>query len=64
MAEAYLGDHKRLVPAATYLQGEYGYKDLYLGVPVIIGSGGMELVTFCHRIVAAPDAILGQPEIR
>ena len=44
MAEAYLGDHKRLVPAATYLQGEYGYKDLYLGVPVIIGSGGMELV--------------------
>jgi malate dehydrogenase len=44
MAEAYLGDHKRLVPAAAYLQGEYGYKDFYLGVPVIIGSGGIELI--------------------
>jgi malate dehydrogenase len=44
MAEAYLGDHKRLVPAAAYLQGEYGYKELYLGVPIIIGGGGMELI--------------------
>ncbi|MBN1608396.1 MAG: malate dehydrogenase [Polyangiaceae bacterium] len=44
MAEAFLGDQKRLVPAATYLQGEYGYNDLYLGVPVIIGGGGVELI--------------------
>jgi malate dehydrogenase len=44
MAEAYLLDQKLLVPAAAYLQGEYGYNDLYLGVPVIIGAGGMEKV--------------------
>ena len=44
MAEAYLNDEKRLVPAAAYLQGEYGYSDLYLGVPVLIGAGGMEKV--------------------
>ena len=44
MAQAYLLDEKRLVPAAAYLQGEYGYQDLYLGVPVIIGAGGMEKV--------------------
>ena len=44
MAQAHLRDEKRLVPAAAYLQGEYGYNDLYLGVPVIIGAGGMEKV--------------------
>ena len=44
MAEAYLSDEKRLVPAAAYLEGEYGYSDLYLGVPVIIGAGGLEKV--------------------
>jgi malate dehydrogenase len=44
MAEAFLKDQKRLVPAAAYLDGEYGYKDLYMGVPIIIGGGGMEKV--------------------
>ena len=44
MAEAYLKDQKRLVPAAAFLQGEYGFKDLYIGVPVIIGAGGVEKV--------------------
>jgi malate dehydrogenase len=44
MAESYLKDQKRLVPAAAYLDGEYGYKDLYMGVPVIIGAGGVEKV--------------------
>ena len=44
MAEAYLKDLKRLVPAAAYLEGEYGYKDLYMGVPVVIGAGGIEKV--------------------
>jgi malate dehydrogenase len=44
MAEAYLKDLKRLVPCAAYLDGEYGYKDLYLGVPVVIGAGGVEKV--------------------
>ena len=44
MAESYLKDHKRLVPAAAYLDGEYGYKDLYMGVPVVIGAKGIERV--------------------
>ncbi|MES1205665.1 MAG: malate dehydrogenase [Pseudomonadota bacterium] len=44
MAEAYLKDQKRLLPAAAYLDGEYGYKDLYMGVPVVIGAGGVERV--------------------
>jgi malate dehydrogenase len=44
MAQAYLRDEKILVPAAAYLQGEYGYRDLYIGVPVIIGAGGLERV--------------------
>ena len=44
MAEAYLLDQKRLLPAAAYLEGEYGYKDLYLGVPVVLGAGGVERV--------------------
>jgi len=44
MARAYLNDEKRLLPAAAYLNGEYGYKDLYMGVPVIIGGKGIEKV--------------------
>ncbi|MEJ7733888.1 MAG: malate dehydrogenase [Polyangiaceae bacterium] len=44
MAEAYLLDQKRLLPCAVYLTGEYGYKDLYLGVPAIIGGTGVEKI--------------------
>jgi malate dehydrogenase len=44
MAEAYLGDQKRLLPCAAYLTGQYGCKDLYIGVPVIIGKGGVERI--------------------
>jgi malate dehydrogenase len=44
MAESFLKDQKRLLPAAAYLDGEYGYKDLYMGVPVVIGAGGVERV--------------------
>ena len=44
MAEAYLHDRKTVVPAAAYLEGEYGLRDLYLGVPVQIGGGGVEKV--------------------
>ena len=44
MAEAYLYDQKRLLPAAAYLEGEYGYSDMYMGVPVIIGGGGVEKI--------------------
>ena len=44
MAEAYLYNQKRLVPAAAYLEGEYGYSDMYMGVPVVIGAGGVEKI--------------------
>jgi malate dehydrogenase len=44
MAESYLRDQKRVFACAVYLEGEYGYKDLYMGVPCIIGGGGMERV--------------------
>ena len=44
MAESYLKDQKKTLPCAAYLDGEYGVKDLYLGVPVVIGSNGIEKV--------------------
>ncbi len=44
MAESYLKDKKRLMPAAAYLKGEYGVKGTYVGVPVLIGAGGAEKV--------------------
>jgi len=44
MAESYLHDQKRILPAATYLDGEYGYKDLFMGVPVVIGGKGVEKI--------------------
>ena len=44
MAEAYLYDQKRLLPAAVHLTGQYGVDNLYVGVPVIIGAGGVEKV--------------------
>jgi malate dehydrogenase len=44
MAESILLDNKRILPCAVCLQGEYGYKDLFLGVPVRLGGGGMEKV--------------------
>jgi malate dehydrogenase len=48
MAKAYLRDEKRLLPCAAYLEGEYGYKDLFMGVPCILGGKGIE------RIVEIP----------
>ncbi|MDE2515976.1 MAG: malate dehydrogenase [Rhodospirillales bacterium] len=44
MAESYLKDKKRVLPCAAYLNGQYGVKDLYVGVPVVIGAGGVERV--------------------
>ena len=44
MAEAYLRDKKRVLPCAAYLTGQYGIKDLYVGVPVVIGAGGVEKI--------------------
>ena len=44
MAESYLRDKKRVLPCAAWLDGQYGVKDLYVGVPVVIGAGGVERV--------------------
>jgi malate dehydrogenase len=44
MAKAYLRDEKRLLACAAYLDGEYGYKDLFMGVPVVIGGKGIEKI--------------------
>ena len=44
MAESYLKDLKKQLPCAVYLNGEYGTNDIYAGVPVIIGSGGVEKI--------------------
>ena len=44
MAEAYLKDKKRVLPCAAYLSGQYGVKNMYVGVPTVIGAGGVERV--------------------
>jgi malate dehydrogenase len=44
MVEAVLRDKKRVIPCAAYLEGEYGLNDLYFGVPVVLGAGGVEKV--------------------
>ncbi|HFQ16024.1 MAG TPA: malate dehydrogenase [Rhodobacteraceae bacterium] len=44
MAEAYLKDKKRVLPCAAYLSGEYGVSGRYVGVPVVIGAGGVERI--------------------
>ena len=52
MAECYLKDSKKQLPCAVYLNGEYGTKDIYAGVPVIIGSGGVEKIV---ELKLSPD---------
>ena len=44
MAQSYLKDEKKTLPCAAHLNGEYGFKDIYAGVPVVIGSNGIEKV--------------------
>jgi len=44
MAEAYLKDKKRVLPCAAYLTGQYGVNGIYVGVPVVIGAGGVEKI--------------------
>ena len=44
MAEAILKDKKRIIPVIAYLEGEYGYNDLFIGVPVVLGGDGIEKV--------------------
>jgi malate dehydrogenase len=44
MAEAIVRDKRRILPCAAWLQGEYGMKDLYLGVPCLLGEGGLQRI--------------------
>jgi malate dehydrogenase len=44
MAESYLRDKKRVLPCAAWLTGQYGVRDMYVGVPVVIGAGGVERI--------------------
>ncbi len=44
MVESIVRDKKRVLPTASFLKGEYGYKDLYIGVPAVIGKGGAEKI--------------------
>jgi len=44
MVDAIFNDKKKILPCAAYLQGEYGIKNLYVGVPVVLGQGGVEKV--------------------
>jgi malate dehydrogenase len=44
MAESYLKDKKRVLPSAAYLSGQYGVKDMYVGVPTVIGAEGVERI--------------------
>lgn len=44
MAESYLKDKKRLLPCAAHLTGQYGVDDMYVGVPIVIGAGGVERI--------------------
>jgi malate dehydrogenase len=68
MAEAYLRDKKRVLPCAAWLDGQYGVKDLYVGVPVVIGAGGVERIVeislnseekaaFDHSVAAVRELI-------
>jgi malate dehydrogenase len=44
MAESFLKDKKRVLPCAAHLSGQYGVNDLYVGVPCVIGAGGVERI--------------------
>ena len=68
MAEAYLKDKKRLLPCAAYLSGQYGVDGIYVGVPVILGAGGVERIVeielnadekamFDHSVTAVKELV-------
>lgn len=57
MVESYLFDQRRVLAAAAKLNGEYGLKDLYIGVPVIIGRGGIEKVVEIELAEAERSAL-------
>ena len=44
MVESILKDKKRVIPSAVYTQGEYGYRDLFIGLPAVLGRAGVERI--------------------
>jgi malate dehydrogenase len=68
MAESYLKDKKRIFPCAACLHGEYGIRDLYVGVPAVLGAKGVERILempltseersmFDHSVQAVRDLV-------
>ena len=57
MAEAIIKDHKRILPSVAYLEGEYGYENIYLGVPTIIGGDGIESIIELPLTVEEKEAL-------
>jgi malate dehydrogenase len=55
MAESYLKDKRRVLPCAAYLNGQYGVKDMYVGVPVVIGANGVEKIVEISLDAAEQD---------
>ena len=58
MAISYINDEKKLLPCAVYINGEYGVKDIYAGVPVIIGKSGVEKIKEIHLLSNEKDEFL------
>ena len=58
MAISYINDEKKLLPCAVYINGEYGVKDIYAGVPVIIGKNGVEKITEINLLTNEKDEFL------
>ena len=63
MAEAILKDKKRILPTIAYLEGEYGYSDLYLGVPTVLGGNGLEKIIVLE-LTAEEKAEIGRASCR
>src|SRR5690606_14655372 len=74
MAESYLKDKKRVLPCAAKLNGEYGVKGLYIGVPVVIGKNGVEKIInvdlnaeeqkmFDHSVAAVKDLVAAAQKV-
>ena len=66
MAESYLKDQKRILPCATYVDGAYGIKDLYVGLPTVIGEKGIERIVELEltaeekaALIKSADAVKG-----
>jgi malate dehydrogenase len=62
MAEAIVKDKRRILPCAAWLQGEYGFRDLYLGVPCVLGANGLERIVEVELDDAEKSALAASAE--